>query len=147
MYISLAMEMGIGSVGSVCFNRESLVSLKAGVQCHYFVHLLHKTEDKFLDKLQKNLHVLLYDSKLSSSLHSPHLSLSKCCPGLSLSSQAFLLLHPQLPYKQQPDLVCAVLVLMERCIAQVSNANPLFVGQWNGCHDIYTTWNAVLYRS
>lgn len=58
----------------------------------------------------------------------------------------FFLLHPQLACKQQPDLMCAVLVLIELYFAQVSNANPLFAGQWNGCHDIYTTWNAVLYR-
>lgn len=101
----------------------------------------------FLTSCRKNLHVLLYTSKLTSPLHSPHLGLSKCCTGLSLNSQAFLLLHPQLPCKQQPDFVCAVLVLIELYFAQVSNTNRLFAGQWNGCHDIYTTWNAVLYRS
>lgn len=71
--------------------------------------------------------MLLYDSKLSSPLHSLRLRLSKCCAGLSLSRQAFLLLHAQLACRQQPDLVCAVLALMELCFAQVSNANLLLL--------------------
>ena len=148
MYLSLATKMGIGSIGGVCFNRQNMMSLKTGVRCRYFVHLLHKTEDELTgcriicvcSCMTPSARRLLCTACawvcLNAVLVSPWTARPSLCCALSTLNA----------YKQQPDLVCAVFVLIELYFVHVSNTNPSFAGRWNGCHDIYTAWNAVQHR-